>query len=107
MSSVSRIRRRRNRKRQLDYFELWDYILNMTTLTVGALKSRFSEVLSQIENGREFAVSYGRKKQKVAVIIPFKKYQKTGGRKLGLLNGKLAYRFMPDFKMSDTELLDS
>lgn len=79
----------------------------MTTLTVGSLKSRFSEVLSQIEQGREFAVSYGRKKKKVAVIIPFEKYQKTNVRRLGLLNGKLAYRFLPDFKMTDSELLES
>ena len=77
----------------------------MTTLTVGALKSRFSEVLGQIERGREFAVSYGRRKKKVAVIIPFEKYRKKGKRRLGLLNGKLAYRFSPDFKMSDAELL--
>jgi hypothetical protein len=77
----------------------------MTTLTVGVLKSRFSEVLGQIEHGKEFAVSYGRKKKKVAVIIPFKKYQKTGRRRLGLLDGKLAYRFSADYKISDGELL--
>ena len=54
----------------------------MKTMSVGELKPKFSSVLSDIRNGDEIIVSYGRKKEKVAVIIPYKKYIKQTTKKL-------------------------
>lgn len=45
----------------------------MTILSVGELKPRFSDVLKDVRDGREVVISYGRKKEKVAVIIPYRK----------------------------------
>jgi antitoxin (DNA-binding transcriptional repressor) of toxin-antitoxin stability system len=79
----------------------------MTTLTVGSLKSHFSEVLTQVQNGQEIAVTYGRSKKKVAVILPYQTYVKKRPRKLGILQGKSSFTMSSDFKMGDTEFLNS
>jgi prevent-host-death family protein len=79
----------------------------MTTLTVGTLKSHFSEVLTQVQNGQEIAVSYGRNRKKVAVILPYETYAKKHPRKLGILQGKSSFKMSSDFKMDDAEFLHS
>ena len=44
----------------------------MKTMTVGELKAQFSEVLGQmLKNGEPIAISYGKKKEKVAAIVPY------------------------------------
>jgi antitoxin (DNA-binding transcriptional repressor) of toxin-antitoxin stability system len=80
------------------------YLLNMKTLTVANLKANFSVVLDDIKKGQEIIVEYGKKHEKLAVIIPYKKYNKTK-RKVGILKGKASYEIRPDFKMTDEELL--
>jgi antitoxin (DNA-binding transcriptional repressor) of toxin-antitoxin stability system len=77
----------------------------MKTLTVGELKARFADVLKEIEGGQAVAVSYGRRRRKVAAIIPYDQYAGGGVRTLGVLEGKATYRIAPDFSMSDKELL--
>ena len=57
----------------------------METMPVGELKRRFSEVIEAIKNGERIIVSYGKKKTKIAVIVPFSQYAKENGVKLGLL----------------------
>ena len=80
----------------------------MKTLTVGEFKADFSSVLDIIGQGNSVGVSYGRKKKPVAVLSPYFKYQKTSGIKLGLLDeGRGSVKFMPDFKITDTEFLIS
>lgn len=78
----------------------------MKTLAVGDFKTHFSEVLEEVKHGEEFVVCYGRKKEKVAVLIPFDKYQKKPVQ-LGLLEGIATYKFHDDFKMTEEEFLDS
>mgnify|MGYP001026886351 CR=1 FL=1 len=75
----------------------------MKTISVAELKARFSRVLNAIEAGEEIIVSFGRKKEKVAVIVPYKTYIKRKKRNLGTLKdrGKLE---MIDFEISDEEL---
>ena len=78
----------------------------MKALAVGEFKSHFSEVLEDVKRGEEFVVCFGRKKEKVAVLIPYEKYiQKPVV--LGVLEGKVKYRIHDDFKMSDEEFLNS
>ena len=46
----------------------------MQTLTIGELKTGFSEVLKKIRSGQKIVISYGRKREKVAVIVPYSAY---------------------------------
>lgn len=77
----------------------------MKTLTVGDFKTKFSDVLQSLKQGQSFVVSYGRKKAKIAVIIPYEKYVNTTPRKLGLLEKKASYQMKSDFAITDEELL--
>jgi antitoxin (DNA-binding transcriptional repressor) of toxin-antitoxin stability system len=78
----------------------------MKNLQVGELKSKFSQILDDIKNGEEFIISFGKKKEKIAVIIPYSKYQKKINRKLGILEKKAFYKISDDFSISDEELLN-
>jgi len=77
------------------------------TLTIGELKTHFSAVLEQVKQGETFVISYGRKKEKVAALIPYKKLKPGNPRPLGLLEGCAQCRFKNDFSISDEELLAS
>jgi prevent-host-death family protein len=78
----------------------------MKTMTVGELKSHFSEVLDQVQQGEEIVISFGKKREKVAVLVPFARYAHPE-RALGLLQGKGSFSLKRGFKMSDEELLSS
>ncbi|MFA5519774.1 MAG: type II toxin-antitoxin system prevent-host-death family antitoxin, partial [Spirochaetota bacterium] len=60
----------------------------MKILQVGEFKSRFSEVIENIRKGEEVTISFGKKKEKIAVLIPYSKYMKKANRKIGLLENK-------------------
>ena len=57
----------------------------MQTLTIGELKSRFSEVLGCLREGQEIVISFGKRKEKIAVLVPYSHYKKKPERQLGLL----------------------
>jgi prevent-host-death family protein len=79
----------------------------MKTLQVGELKAKFSKIIEDVKNGEEVTISYGRKQEKVAVIIPYSKYNKRNkGIKIGLLEGKATYKFHKDFKLTEEEFLN-
>jgi prevent-host-death family protein len=79
----------------------------MQTIQVADLKARFSDILKRVQNeGEEYIIQYGRKHQKVAVLIPYKTYVNAGNKiKLGILDGKAEYEIKEDFEVSDTEFL--
>ncbi len=77
----------------------------MKTLPVGEFKSRFSEVLDEVKTGEEIIITYGRKKENVAVIIPYKNYEKKNIITLGLLKNK-QMKISNDFEMTAEELLN-
>ena len=79
----------------------------METLSIGELKARFSEVIGQLKKGHEIAISYGKKKEKIAVLVPYEHYKSKPERKLGILKGRGRCVFHKDFKMSDEEILNS
>jgi prevent-host-death family protein len=78
----------------------------MKTMPVEELKTHFSEVLENVKHGEEIAVSYGRKKEKVAVIIPYSHYKQPAKRKLGVWDGKVSFKIHEDFKITEEEFLD-
>lgn len=79
----------------------------MQTLTIGELKTRFSEVLEKIRSGQKIVISYGRKREKVAVIIPYSAYASTQERSLGLLKDRAGCIIHDDFEISEKEMLAS
>lgn len=77
----------------------------MQTMTVGHFKAHFSEVLDLVQSGEDVVISYGKKKQKIAVLVPFDRYEGKEKRTLGLLAGQASFSLAADFKLSDDELL--
>ena len=77
----------------------------MRLMTIGELKSRFSEVLEHVKRGETIVICYGKRKEKIAAIIPYRQLTPKGERPLGLLQGRASYRLREDFAISDEELL--
>ena len=77
----------------------------MQTMTVSHFKSHFSQVLDIVQHGEDVVISYGKKKEKIAVLVPYDRYEGRPERLLGLLSGKASFSISADFKVSDDELL--
>jgi prevent-host-death family protein len=77
----------------------------MQTMTVGEVKAHFSEVLDIVQKGEDVVISFGKKKEKIAVLVPFSHYQRKPQRALGLLEGKASFTLKDEFAVSDEELL--
>jgi len=75
----------------------------MKTMAVGELKTHFSEILSEVRNGKKVGIMYGRKKEPVAMIVPYSDEKQTE-RKIGVLDGKVTIQFRDDFAMTAEEL---
>jgi len=91
----------------LDNLSTCGYLHGMKNMQVGELKSKFSKVLEDIKKGEEITISFGKKKEKIAVIIPYSKYKKNIHRKLGILENKASYEIKDKFSITDEELLKS
>ncbi|TAF75438.1 MAG: type II toxin-antitoxin system Phd/YefM family antitoxin [Bacteroidetes bacterium] len=79
----------------------------MRTIPVAEFKTNFSAILKDVEKGEKIAISYGRKKEGVAMLVPFENTEEMPKRKLGLLQDKGAsMKIMPDFEMTDEEVLN-
>lgn len=79
----------------------------MRSLTASELKANLSSILAKVKTkGEEYIVEYGRNHEKVAVLIPYEKYQQPfqRGIKLGLFASKASVEFKPDFKITDEQL---
>ena len=77
----------------------------MKTLPVGEFKARFSEVLRDVQAGHPITITYGKKRIKLAVLVPYEQYGKATERQLGALQGTANYQVHDDFKMTDEEFL--
>ncbi len=77
----------------------------MKSLPVGDLKTHFSEVIDEVRSGEEIVITYGKKKENVAVIVPYNEYKKRNAIKLGLLQDK-TFKMNSDFEMTEEELLN-
>lgn len=79
----------------------------MKTIPVAEFKTNFSAILKEVEKGEKFAISYGRKKSTVAMLVPYEKNEEMPVTKLGTLRDKGGIlTIMPDFEMTDEELLN-
>ena len=79
----------------------------MRVLQSAEAKTHFSSILKDVEAGNEVVITYGRKKQTVAVIIPYNQWKKTKKRQLGTLKDRAKVHFSKDFSISDEELINS
>ena len=79
----------------------------MQTLTIGEVKGRFSEILKKVKGGQEIIISYGKKREKIAVLVPYTSYVSRPERRLGLLEGRAKCVIHGDFRISDEEMLGS
>ena len=79
----------------------------MQSISVGELKARFSDVLERVRKGEEIIISFGKKRKRVAVLLPYDRYIPKQERKLGLLKDRGFCAIHDDFKMTDEEVLTS
>ena len=77
----------------------------MKTLQVGELKTHFSEILDEVKSGEEIIITYGKKRENIAVIIPYNSYKKKNKISIGLLADK-KYKIKNNFSMTEEELLE-
>lgn len=101
-----------NQKKQYrDNLTSWKsagYNFDMKTLSVGKLKAEFSSVVDDLKQGREVMITYGRKKEPLATIVPQSKLQKPDySIKIGTLKDKGWKYKMKNFEMTDEEFLNS
>lgn len=75
----------------------------MKVYPVGEFKTHFSEIIEQVRSGEEIIISYGKKKENVAALIPYAAY-KSKQIRLGLLQDK-TLKIHADFKMNEEALL--
>jgi antitoxin (DNA-binding transcriptional repressor) of toxin-antitoxin stability system len=78
----------------------------MKVMSVGELKTNFSEVLKRVQAGEEIDIAYGKGKEIVARLIP-KPSSKKRKRKIGVLNAKGEIKFRIGFKMTEQEFLEA
>jgi len=78
----------------------------MKTLQSAEAKTHFSSIMRDIQAGNEVAIVYGRKKETIAVIIPYEQWKINQKRRLGTLEGKVSVQFAEDFAMTDEELIN-
>ena len=77
----------------------------MKILPVGELKTHFSKVLSEVQAGEEVIITYGKKRDNIAVIVPYAKFRKRNSIRLGLLKDR-KMKIHDDFEMTEHEIVD-
>ena len=80
----------------------------MKTLSVAKLKSQFSSVITDLRQGHEVAITYGRNKEPLATIVPQSKITKPNySIKLGDLKAQGWTYQLNNYEITDMELLNS
>ena len=80
----------------------------MEAIPIGEFKAHFSTILERVKQGEKIVISSGKKREKVALLVPYEsKIETRQRRKLGLLQGKARCVIRDNFSMSDAELLSS
>ena len=78
----------------------------MKILPVTEAKMHLSSLLRDVASGDEIAISYGKEKEAIAVIIPYIMWKKTKKRTLGTLKNRAEVIFSEQFSMTDEELIN-
>ncbi len=75
----------------------------MKTMTVGDLKTNFSAVLKEVEAGEKIAITFGRKKEIKAMLVPSESVTEPKKRKLGAWEGKVTAKFIGGYNTTEEE----
>ncbi len=75
----------------------------MKSLTVGEVKTHFSELISLVQKGEKVKILYGKSKKPVAMLVPLEDMKKD--REIGLLDGKASFTMLGDGKITEEEFL--
>ena len=75
----------------------------MKALTVGEIKTHFSDIIFQVKNGENVKILYGKSKKPVAMISPIDSINIP--RKIGILNGKATFKINGNGKITEEEFL--
>jgi antitoxin (DNA-binding transcriptional repressor) of toxin-antitoxin stability system len=75
----------------------------MKSLTVGQIKTHFSDVLVCVKKGENIRILYGKSKKPVAMIVPMDTTNIP--RKIGVLDGKATFKKIGDGKITEEEFL--
>lgn len=78
----------------------------MKNLPVAEVRSNFSSLLKEVESGEEIGISFGRKRETIAVIVPIED-EKLKTRRLGTLEGRASVEFKGEWYITDEQLLGS
>lgn len=76
----------------------------MRAMSVAKLKADFSKVLADVRRGECIGIVYGRLKEPVAMIVPYRPAA-VAKREIGFLDGKVTIEFSDDYEMTDEELI--
>jgi len=79
----------------------------MKSIAVGEFKALFSSVIKELQEGHPITITYGKKRTKLAVLVPYDQYVKSAKRQIGILQGKAKYNIHGDFKLTDEAFLTS
>jgi prevent-host-death family protein len=79
----------------------------MKTVPLAEAKNHFSAVLKDVELGNEIAISFGKKKETIAVIISYDQWKKSKKRELGTLKNRAQVSFSKDFTMTTDEFIEA
>ena len=80
----------------------------MKTMTTANFKANFSSVVDELKKGNEVVITYGRKKEPLATVIPQSKLKKPDySVQVGdLKEAGLSYK-LNEFEITEVELLAS
>ncbi|MCE7065920.1 type II toxin-antitoxin system Phd/YefM family antitoxin [Dyadobacter sp. CY326] len=67
-------------------------------MSVGEFKTHFSQVLKEVEKGEKIGITFGRKKEIKAILVPNDKQKEP--RTLGILKGKGEFFMSEDFHIT-------
>ena len=76
----------------------------MKTLPLAEVKIHLSSLLKEVTAGTEIGITFGRKRETIAVIVPIVEYKRVKARRLGTLQGKVELVFK-NFEVTDEEML--
>jgi antitoxin (DNA-binding transcriptional repressor) of toxin-antitoxin stability system len=75
------------------------------SIAVGEFKAQFSSVIKELQEGHAIAITYGKKRTTLAVLVPYDQYVKSTKRQIGVLQGKASFTMHDDFKLTDEAFL--
>jgi antitoxin (DNA-binding transcriptional repressor) of toxin-antitoxin stability system len=65
------------------------------------VQNHLATLLRKVQTGSGIAITFGKKREIIAVIVPYVNYKRSRKRRLGTLKGKMKVIFAKDFTMAD------